>query len=250
MEVHHPKHHEGKRKITEYIAEFLMLFFAVFLGFVAENVRENSVERSHEKEYIEGFIQNIEADTTQLNARIATNTFRIRILDSLLLLSKKDLRSKENVRLFYQYYVQGTFFPKYRPNDATMVQLKNSGGLRLIHERSTTDSIIVYDANNKQLEDQAVFYQTLLNQGWDAVYPIMDVTITRDTSYVMNRMLTEKQPPDLVINPEKLKVFFGLVLRQILIAEVYNQYMQNQLSYAKRLLPYLCSKYNIKGNEK
>jgi hypothetical protein len=77
----------------------------------------------------------------------------------------------------------------------------------------------------------------------------MDVTITRDTSYVVNRMLTDKEPPALNTDPARLKYYFGIVLRQILIAEVYNQYMQNQLNYATRLLPFVKKQYDLEDEE-
>ena len=70
MEVHH--HPEVEKKgFKEYLAEGLMIFVAVMLGFIAENVREGIGERSREKEYMESLLQDLKADSININTIIA-----------------------------------------------------------------------------------------------------------------------------------------------------------------------------------
>ena len=71
MEVHHPHHPTHKKKWTEYLLEFLMLFLAVFLGFIAENLREISVEKHRAKEYMHSLIEDLEADTSNIQSTIS-----------------------------------------------------------------------------------------------------------------------------------------------------------------------------------
>ena len=130
MEVHHHPHVE-KKKFKEYFLEFLMIFLAVTMGFLAENLRENIGDKEKEKEYISSLISNLKQDTITLNSSIRENTKKNKGLDSLIFLSFKDLAEPANRQLLYRYtskYV--SFYSLFISNDATMMQLKNSG-LRL-----------------------------------------------------------------------------------------------------------------------
>ena len=84
MEIHARHSHEvpGK-KWTHYLFEFLMLFLAVFCGFLAENQREHMVERRREKDYMINMLEDIKADTANLNRIINSRTTKDHSLDSL-----------------------------------------------------------------------------------------------------------------------------------------------------------------------
>ncbi len=153
MEVHHPHHVTHKKKWTEYLLEFFMLFLAVFLGFVAENIREHSVERTREKEYMVSIVNDLKTDTSNL----AQN---IRSFDGILNGQDSILRNFNSIGKILSPFMQRrmgdlTGFPDFVYSDGTIQQLKNSGGLRLLHNRKVVDSILVYDAEVSK---------TLLNQ--------------------------------------------------------------------------------------
>ena len=151
MEVHHHSHKSGK-KWTHYFWEFLMLFLAVFCGFLAENQREHYIEHQREKQFVNSFINDLEADTARLEEIITNRTFREERLDSLAFL----LNSDSAIFFTKDIYFLAVTLPRitlfqFSPSDGTMLQLKNSGGLRLIRKRAATDSIMKYDAAIKSL---------------------------------------------------------------------------------------------------
>lgn len=184
MEVHHPHHPTHKKKWNEYLLEFLMLFLAVFLGFIAENVRETNVERHREKEYIAGLVQNLKSDTASLNRSISRNLLKNEVWDSLMSLAQVNLSAPTNAKKFYAYFIQGSFMPVFIPNDAALVQLKNSGNLRLIIKKGVADSILIYDSRNKLITEHNQKYSQLGDEMWNAAYPIMQARVMSDTSYV------------------------------------------------------------------
>jgi hypothetical protein len=144
MEVHAHSHTERK-KWTHYLWEFLMLFLAVFCGFLAENQREHMIEHQREKEYIRSFVEDLKQDTAQLKNII--NSFGEKLLyrDSLL----KELANPEVFKRSsraYFFFNMSWHFPDFIYTDRTIQQLKNSGGMRLLRNKTVTDSIVDYDS--------------------------------------------------------------------------------------------------------
>jgi hypothetical protein len=145
MEVHHHPEIE-KKNFKEYLLEGLMIFLAVTLGFLAESLRESISDKEKEKEYISSPVSNLQQDTANLGYAIRVNEAKRNGLDSLIFLSFKNLNDPANRQLLYSYadkYV--SWYSALISDDATMLQLKNSGGLRLIKHNHVADSIAQYD---------------------------------------------------------------------------------------------------------
>lgn len=143
MEVHHPHHPTHKKKWTEYLLEFLMLFLAVFLGFVAENIREHRVEIKKEKEYIYSLATDVKKDISQMDSLLAGNLVQQQLCDSFLtLLQEKEIISNSYPAFLLAVRISG--FNDFVPNDGTIQQLKNSGGLRLIKNKKVVDKMMEY----------------------------------------------------------------------------------------------------------
>ena len=142
MEVHHHSKH-GKKKWTEYFWEFLMLFLAVFCGFLAEYSLEHKIEKDREKQYIRSFVEDLEADTVSLNNRIAYCELTIRRADSAVsVFNDPELDSKgADIYYFLRWMHRSDFFSV---NDRTIVQMRNAGGMRLVSNKTVSDSVISY----------------------------------------------------------------------------------------------------------
>lgn len=122
-----------------------MLFLAVFCGFLAENKREHMIEHQREKVYIKSFIQDLEQDTSQLAFILKSLDQKILLKDSLLAaLSAPDVY--DNSARAHYFFEASRHFPDFIYTDRTIQQLKNSGGMRLIRNRSVADSIVDYDS--------------------------------------------------------------------------------------------------------
>ena len=144
MEVH-THTHTPRKKWTHYFWEFLMLFLAVTLGFFVENQREHYIEGQREKKYIQSFYEDLTADERDLQSNINFLRSQAQQADSLHSLMR-NITTKQPANIVYMYLrgvTRGTAGLLY-PNDKTIVQLRNAGGMRLIRNKLVSDSMAVY----------------------------------------------------------------------------------------------------------
>ncbi|MCA6484747.1 MAG: hypothetical protein IM547_05015 [Chitinophagaceae bacterium] len=247
MEVHHPHHLAHKKNWKEYFLEFLMLFLAVFLGFLAENVRETYIERHREKEYISGLIQNLRSDTADITKVLERNQVKQEAWTALLQLADKDLSKHVYDTIFYEKFVKGAFVPIFRPNDATIVQLKSSGNLRLVNKQDVTDSILIYDKIREKLVGHNDYLVKGNDEVWEKAYPIFKAWIFVDTSYMdlYTRTLLRFDVPPLRVDPLQQQLFFGQLGRMMLILRANRDYMNQQKDKATTLIQFLEKRYNL-----
>ena len=144
MEVHHHAH-TPRKKWTHYLWEFLMLFLAVTLGFLVENQREHYIEHKREKQYIQSFYDDLTADEVDLEGNIEYLRGQVKAADSLQMLMK-NVTAKQPANRIYMYLREITRSSAglLYPNDRTIVQLRNAGGMRLIKNKSVSDSMVGY----------------------------------------------------------------------------------------------------------
>jgi hypothetical protein len=145
MEAYHPHGSHHGKKIKDYIFEFVMLFIAISAGFFMENMRESLSERHKEKEYIGSLMKDLAKDASNVQYRLKYNKNLIQGIDSLARLLLEIPVSEPNIPQLYNYtfnYLNQYF--EFTPQDITIIQLKNSGGLRLVRDKSVSDSIIGY----------------------------------------------------------------------------------------------------------
>jgi hypothetical protein len=175
METHANHLHKAPgNKFWHFFFEFLMLFLAVFCGFLAENLREHQVEKDREKQFMQSLVGDLKADIASITDLNQVRNARHRMYDSLSWsLSQK--RYTENGAVFYFWGRSISRRIHFFSSDGTMQQLKNSGGLRLISNKSIANKIIAYDVlytrvlHQQELEEaQLLSYRALAGKIFDA----------------------------------------------------------------------------------
>ena len=166
MEPYHPHKLPPGAKIKELIFEFLMMFLAITGGFFMENMREDYIERHKEMEYIESMVKDVKQDTISVQDIITSCEKQIKGIDSLKKVLKNPV-SKIDYRELYRLTTVYLFtLISFEPNQITMIQLKNSSGLRLISNKSVSDSIVsyysLYDSHVEQQKYTMGFLQETL----------------------------------------------------------------------------------------
>jgi hypothetical protein len=166
MEVHHHPDVE-KKGFKEYILEGLMIFIAVMMGFFAESLREHMADREREKQYMHAMVIDLQKDSVQINNEIAYTNHDIVELDSLFrCLHSPKLTDSVQFKL-YQLNMKAGPLVGFEFSDAASVQLKNTGGLRLIQDQEVTSAIIHYWATQEDVKlDIGVFNKNVQNY-WD-----------------------------------------------------------------------------------
>ena len=148
MEVHHHTHNPAephhKKNWKSYFWEFLMLFLAVFCGFLAEYQLELTVERHREKEYATLLIQDLENDTINTNSTIEQVLKVSASIDSISSFVYKGVPGNKVSGSFYYHSQIGAFSPLMVWNDATLIQLTQSGNLRYFRNHKLVNKLSAY----------------------------------------------------------------------------------------------------------
>ena len=123
-----------------------MLFLAVFCGFLAEYQLEHKIEKQRAGDYALSLHRDIKADTLIYNNTVKSLTACINKIDSLILLLDNTETIDKNTASIYSLSLYAFIFPTYKPNEATMQQLLNSGSLRYFKNSLLVDTIKQFNA--------------------------------------------------------------------------------------------------------
>ncbi|TXE14737.1 hypothetical protein [Algoriphagus aquimarinus] len=141
-----------KKNWKSYFKEFFMLFLAVFCGFLAENYRESLSVQKIEKEYMLSLIEDLKADTSNLQTYIAFKKDKSILMDSLARLMLSEERNLYGNQIYF--FARQVFDEKpFVYSDGTIQQLKNAGNLRLIQKRNIVDELLKYEKKVRVLEE-------------------------------------------------------------------------------------------------
>lgn len=251
MEVHkHPHHVTHKKKWPEYLLEFLMLFLAVFLGFVAENIRENGSNREIEKNNIKSFVKTLQEDSVHLIRSIDVNEKRFKYLDSLIYLKRSNAVDDIFQKQFIYYMLKLGFLDYFTSNESTFKQMQSSGTLRLINRTGVLDSILNYETSNERIKHQEDICSVWWNKAIEQVSSIVDLTplaeLPADALWSLTQTDLDKiQLPKLSNDLLSLRAYFNWRVNERISLGYYIEYLQNQLSNARTLMPFLQKKYHI-----
>jgi hypothetical protein len=128
-----------------------MLFLAVFCAFLAEWKLEHTIEHQREKQYMLTMIEDLKSDSAMFEENFRLRRQRIDMIDSLVaFLGSPGLNGNRN----NAYYYARSISPPLNifPNDRTIQQLKNSGTMRLVRNRTISNSIMAYDQKVRQVQ--------------------------------------------------------------------------------------------------
>ena len=242
MEVHHHPDVE-KKNFKEYLLEGLMIFLAVTMGFFAESLRENMTGKDKEKEYIVSLAHNLRQDSVQLVDMIAENGRKVRGLDSLIAMNDRDLTSAANRKLLYTRAWCASEISAFISNDATMTQLKNSGGLQFIKHEHIADSIAQYDQELRGIYAAEAPYQKYTQDATELLSETLVSTLQKDTAGLKGG---NREPfPLLTHDPRQLQIFFNKLTMERGWTQNYIKNLQERVPYNRRLLALLKREYDL-----
>jgi hypothetical protein len=143
MEVH-THSHTPRKKWTHYFWEFLMLFLAVTLGFFVENQREHIVERQRATQYAKALLRDLEKDTVEIRDVMRENKIILACFDSARSIIHQRIKNSMAPGAFYYYSNVVASAPSVSWNDATIIQITQSGNLRYFTNAELVNKISYY----------------------------------------------------------------------------------------------------------
>ena len=246
MEVHQHTHTERK-KWHHYFWEFLMLFLAVFAGFIAENWREHFLDHKKEKQYIRSMIADLKEDSSRYSATIIAVEKKVSGLDSLLEALNKPTLIATPLYYYMRKYVSG--YNWVETSQRTITQLKNAGGMRLIHYQDASDSINDYDLSLNWIRIQeatiANYFDIARQMSWEIFdqYSISSLNTTIETA---EKILQSGLPLQLITNDSKtIKKFSNAIGHWRGINKFYIGLLNDRKARAERLISFLQKKYSL-----
>ena len=212
MEVHHHSHssHENKNW-KSYAWEFLMLFLAVFCGFLAEYFLEHRIEKEKGKQYVQSMIEDMKSDSAKIEKTLVRIKNQRLGLDSLSLLFSNPPNSSGIIKRMYLLMIKNTL-NTYAINftKRTIAQLRNSGGMRLIPNKTSADEITSYSELVDDIEAQGKYYNDEMNEIVKLNSKIFDLNYIRGTDRAnVDSFMTRSQIFKLSNNQENLFKEYG-----------------------------------------
>jgi hypothetical protein len=205
MEVDHHSHAQGKKNWKSYFWEFLMLFLAVTAGFFAENLRDSLIKSGHEKDLMHSLFEDLKADTTRINSSKKEREQKNLRCDSLIsLLTGTSGQSHNN--LIYFYGRSASRRVHFHPQDGTLQQLENTGGLGEIDDQQLLDSINSYQLLLKFNEENIGVEEKELTEYSDAAANIFDVKVFQQMLIGDERGINGANPALMTTDPKLINI--------------------------------------------
>jgi len=149
MEVHHhPQLDHSPKPIKEYLLEGFMIFIAVMMGFIAENIREYIDNNEQVKHLTTQLVQDLKADTVQLNAHTLDEDSILMYNDTLLTLLQQPL-AKADTRRIQKMAARSHSMWLFHPSAGAIAAIKNQLHLK---QFSNSDIIGYFDTYERHIE--------------------------------------------------------------------------------------------------
>jgi len=261
MEVHHHPKVE-KKNFKEYLLEGFMIFVAVMLGFFAESLRESLLEKERVHGYMEEMVENLKADTLRFHHALSYNENASPNLDSFRYEIDSAAAGQIHGNRLYFLALSSGQFSTVLFKEAAISELKNSGSMRLIHDRHLADEILEYydrwvkaaylkndelDKTSDELnhEEQNFFYGEHFEK---LIKSETTFSYTPDTSVLnyINR-IKQRNPPLVLLNsnPSDLKKLNNEVIASETALHNYNSFIRLDLNSADSLISKIQKEYNL-----
>lgn len=251
MEVHNHAHDPAaphhKKNWKSYFWEFLMLFLAVFCGFLAEYQLEHTIENQRERKYIVSLIKDIELDIASLENSYELRNVQVSYFDSLASLLKKDYKNQMNDFYFYARHI--TRSTPFRYHDRTILQLKNSGNLRLIRNNDAADSITIYDNEViKTVLVQQEFEEEFRREiAYMLAGKVLDAFVWDKMNDINGKISRPDNNPSLITqDPILINEFHFKVVHITSTIRFTNRYIRSAITSAQNLIEVLKNEYHLK----
>ena len=162
MEVHHHPDLEHKHKPwKEYLLEGFMIFVAVMMGFIAENIREGISDREHVRQLTGQLVQDLKADTANLDHIYTEETDILAANDSLYELLQQPLPKADIKKIQEKIIASHSLWP-FHPTGGAISAIKSELHLKQFANSKIIGYIALYEGHTELLrtvENITIEYQ-------------------------------------------------------------------------------------------
>jgi len=158
------------------IGEIILVVIGILIAFSINNWNQKKSERKIEQNYFLSLIEDAKTDLSNFKNIISINEKRIETLDSLASRCYNYNVKEEKDPELMLWYVTSLAHPNFiTQTDRTLSQLKNSGGMRLIEDKTKIDAIIKYEKSFDRLYNQQIWFEGGLKDLLNAGVPVFNL---------------------------------------------------------------------------
>ena len=253
MEVHHHSHTptSQKKKWTHYFWEFLMLFLAVFCGFLAEYQLEHLIEKQREKQFMITMVDDLESDIQMISYHVRRNENICNGLDSIRRFLYDEDNLQSNTPTIYRLNAIYLRMLNIEFNDQTIVQLRNSGGLRLVKNQKVTKGLASYWKRSSSINDLIIKNANeVVMEAQQYGYTIFDRRYVSKVKYIIGSEFTVEIDPSarlMTTNPSVLTNYANRLARLCdFNLNALTQVLLNQKQKFTELRELIIKEYHLK----
>lgn len=250
METHAQELHKAPGSgWKHYVFEFLMLFLAVFCGFLAENFREHQVEKERERVFMESMVEDLKSDKANTTEMINKSVKVVIMADSLIHLIRNPECDKYGRTMYYLARKITTINQRFELKDRTYEQMKSSGSLRLICDKTISDSVSTYYAAQSNFKFQEEVQSTRSNSYFDFVGKLFDAAVFQQMLQVFPYDYTEPKgnPALLTHDPTIINEFIGRLHYVGAISAGNSGQARKRIGQTNRLIELIQKEYHIEN---
>ncbi len=240
MEVHHHPEVE-KKTFKEYLLEGLMIFIAVMMGFFAENIRENITNREHARQLTSQLVQDLKADTAQLNKACKNQEQIVRVNDSLFSLLQQPLAKADLKKIQTLIIASHNMWP-FHPTGGASSAIKNELHLKEFSESEIISHIAQYEGSTELAHTVQDIYLQYQRTMLDSFLRLHFTPGNLDAAFA------HKPLPDLhmrnLSQADLTQLNADMVLIRVNSAELVRDY-QEVKNRATQLLQYVQKEYDL-----
>jgi len=148
------------------------------------------------------------------------------------------MNDPKNRQLVYKYAASVSSLSVFISNDATMSQLKSSGGLQFIKHNHIADSIAKYDQEMRGIYAAQGPYEKYINDATESMTKTLNFTLKDDGKI--------KGYPLVTADKEKIQVFFNNIQLERGWTMNYIRNLKERVPFNAELIALLKKEYDIK----
>jgi hypothetical protein len=198
-------------------------------------------DNAKEREYIAGMVKDLGVDTFRLHEAIAETILQSKGVDSLLKVSKDKISQVPVQDSLFRLTTRYLFYSNnFRDDDATLTQLRNAGGYRLIRKNNVVDSMAEYESRIKDINDEYADLFTSIENARNRADLVFD--LTNGHNFRLHPYATA-----ILITNEKEKIYnyYNGSWEVSISLDGYRNMLEKHLNYTTRLIDLLKKEYDV-----
>ena len=194
---------------------------------------------------MESMLNDLKSDSTSLGVLIALNNDQEKGLDSLLCLIEDTLVGSK-INQFYYYDLRYTFnYNIFNSSNRSIIQLKNTGDLRLIKNKAVSDGLANYEMATNALLYQSQLIESQFNKVKDQQTELIDFLAIKKLIQNTSILKVKEHPALVTSNIKTIHAYYFNIFMLKGVITSYISRLTELKNQASSLIKIIQEEYNL-----